>query len=346
MQLVALQGWIGKVKATINPFTGFKTSFFQKFAAAGKLRIFSRAVSAATGNFKKHFLSAMAVLLHQHQIALGRDWNHIDPVGKVHHVVLGHYAFVGKLTFVDPEPEKAGAINILGFKNFPMRHDYGSDHSMSLFVVATPIGNPGDITQRALDVLKSADLIIGEELKELRQILKSAGVQARAMDQLNEHSDAKDIEHFVIECRSKQVALVSDCGTPGFCDPGADLVKACRDAGIQVSGVPGASSLMTLLSVAGVRVDQFLFAGFLPVKAEQRQEQLNKLARESRPIVLMETPYRAEKFVQEIGKRFPDRLCILGLNLTQENEQVIRTKGKDLHKHGPYADMEPILLIT
>lgn len=216
---------------------------------------------------------------------------------------------------------------------------------MPLFVVATPIGNPADISQRAIDVLKNADLIIGEELKVLRQTLKAAGVQAKAMDQLNEHSGAKDIEHFVIECRSKQVALVSDCGTPGFCDPGADLVKACRDAGVAVHGVPGPSSLMALLSVAGVRVDQFLFAGFLPAKAEPREQALNKLAREPRPLVLMETPYRCEKFIQDIAKRFPDRLCIVGLNLTQDSERVIRAKGKDLHKNGPYQDAEPVVLI-
>lgn len=214
---------------------------------------------------------------------------------------------------------------------------------MALFVVATPIGNPKDISMRALEVLKSAELIIGEELKELRQILKNAGVQALAMDQLNEHSTSKDIEFFVGECRSKNVALVSDCGTPGFCDPGSDLVKACRDSGIAIYPVPGASSLMAFLSVCGVRLDEFLFAGFLPSKSDLRDKKFKELTREKRPIILMETPYRCEKFFQDLAQYFPERLCIVGLNLTQANEVVIQSKGKDLKFSSEAA--EPIALI-
>lgn len=109
---------------------------------------------------------------------------------------------------------------------------------MPLFVVATPIGNNQDFTERARQAITEADLVIGEELKVLRQTLKAVGVQARAMDQLNEHSGPADIEHFVEQCRTKNVALVSDCGTPGFCDPGADLVRACHDEKIRVVPVP------------------------------------------------------------------------------------------------------------
>jgi len=214
---------------------------------------------------------------------------------------------------------------------------------MPLFVVATPIGNSLDFTARALDILRSADLIIGEELKVLRQTLKAAGVNGKALDQLNEHSDAKDIEHFVGECRGKTVALVSDCGTPGFCDPGADLVAACARASIEVRPVPGASSLMTLLSVCGVRVDQFLFAGFLPAKAEARAAVLAELKREKRPFVLMETPYRAGKFVQDLASTFPKHHCVLGLDLTGENELVWRGPAGKLPQD--ISDREPIALL-
>ncbi|MBX3021698.1 MAG: methyltransferase [Bdellovibrionales bacterium] len=216
---------------------------------------------------------------------------------------------------------------------------------MALFVVATPIGNTGDITTRALEQLRSADLIIGEELKALRQILKAAGVQARAMDQLNEHSRPADIEHFVNECREKNVALVSDCGTPGFCDPGADLVAACYDAEVPVHALPGASSLMALLSVCGVRVDAFTFFGFLPAKNEQRAQALNELKRERRACIVMETPYRCAKLVEDLSTNFGDRFCVLALNLTQEKERVVRAFGRDLAKHGPFDDAEPVVLI-
>jgi 16S rRNA (cytidine1402-2'-O)-methyltransferase len=216
---------------------------------------------------------------------------------------------------------------------------------MPLFVVATPIGNTADFSLRALETLRGADLIIGEELKVLRQTLKAAGVQGVPLEQLNEHSDAKDLEHFVGECTTKNVALVSDCGTPGFCDPGADLVAACARANILVKPVPGVSSLMTLLSVCGVRVDQFLFQGFLPAKAELRSKALADLKRETRPFILLETPYRCEKFVAELASAFPGHSIVLGLDLTGEGEKVVRCLGRELSRHGPFGDREPIVLI-
>jgi 16S rRNA (cytidine1402-2'-O)-methyltransferase len=217
---------------------------------------------------------------------------------------------------------------------------------MALFVVATPIGNDKDFTLRALEVLKSAELVIGEELKALRPILKAAGVMAPAMEQLNEHSTSEDIEFLLGECRTKSVALVSDCGTPGFCDPGADLVAACRKAGVAVVSVPGASSLMALLSVAGVRVDQFVFAGFLPPKSGERESALVGLVKEKRSIVLLETPYRCEQLVKDLVTHFASRECVLGLNLTQSSERVVRCLGRDLVKLGPFTDAEPIVLIV
>jgi 16S rRNA (cytidine1402-2'-O)-methyltransferase len=216
---------------------------------------------------------------------------------------------------------------------------------MALYVVSTPIGNPKDITLHAVDILTSADLVIGEEMKVLRQILKNVGVQAPATETLNEHSDEKDIEFLVGECRDKIVALVSDCGTPGFCDPGADLVKACRKAGITVHSAPGASSLMALLSVAGERIDEFVFKGFLPAKKEDRAAQLKSLANESRTIVLMDTPYRLRTLLEDVAATFPNRQCILGLNLTSENENVIYALGKALPEKIQTKEAEPILLV-
>lgn len=216
---------------------------------------------------------------------------------------------------------------------------------MSLFVVATPIGNPEDLSPHAAEVLKSADLVIGEELKVLRQILKHAGVQAKSIDQLNEHSKPGDIQFLLNECRTKKVALVSDAGTPGFCDPGADLVKACHQAGVLVRPVPGPSSLMALLSVCGVRLDQFVFHGFLPPKADKRELAWAAIAREKRPVIIMETPYRCDLLMEELTKHFSKRLCVIGLNLTQDNERLIRSKAKELPQMMPFGDNEPIVLI-
>ncbi len=216
---------------------------------------------------------------------------------------------------------------------------------MALFVIATPIGNPQDISERALAQLRAAELVIGEELKVLRQTLKSAGVSAPQMEQLNEHSDKADIEFFVSQCKAKNVALVSDCGTPGFCDPGADLVAACIQAQIPVHAVPGASSLMALLSIAGFRVDRFLFYGFLPAKVDARKQALAELKGSKLPLVLMETPYRAQAFLHDIQAHFPNWECVIGGNLTGSTELVLRGKGRDVTKQAPPGDFEPIALL-
>ncbi len=216
---------------------------------------------------------------------------------------------------------------------------------MPLFVVATPIGNKKDFGQRAIETLANADLIIGEELKELRQILKAAGVQAKALDQLNEHSRPADIEHFVNEIRFKKVALVSDCGTPGFCDPGAELVDAVYRAGLEVQSIPGPSSLMAFLSICGVRLDRFSFMGFVPAKTENREKFWRDIKSIQLPVIFMETPYRCRKMLDELATFAPQRFCVVGLNLTQEHQRVLRGSGADCAKI-EIDNAEPIVLIT
>src|SRR5947207_403646 len=119
--------------------------------------------------------------------------------------------------------------------------------AMSLHLVAVPIGDPGDITQRAIATLAAADIVVGEERKEVSKLLKALGVQGKRMELLNEHSKDSDVTELAGFCRELKVALVTDCGTPGFCDPGARLVAACRSQNTAMTTVPGASSLMCLL---------------------------------------------------------------------------------------------------
>ncbi|MCB0351594.1 MAG: methyltransferase, partial [Bdellovibrionales bacterium] len=143
-----------------------------------------------------------------------------------------------------------------------------------LFIVATPIGNYSDITLRALELLKTCDILIGEEHRVASTMLKKLGLEQREIYLLNEHSNKKDIDELVKLCAEKNVALISDCGTPGFSDPGAELIERCRKNNIQVSSAPGASSLMTLLSLSSQRINQFVFVGFLPANNEARVEAL------------------------------------------------------------------------
>jgi 16S rRNA (cytidine1402-2'-O)-methyltransferase len=194
---------------------------------------------------------------------------------------------------------------------------------MSLCLIATPIGNPGDISLRAIETLKESDLIIGEEKRELMPFLKAHGLEKREVDFLNEHSRPGDVENFVELCKTKKVCLVSDCGTPGFCDPGADLVAACRKAGVEIHAVPGASSLMTLVSLAGMKLSSFVFLGFLPAESEQRKKALDDLKRERRAVVLMDTPYRLSKLLGELSEAASNRRVVLGCDLTKPSQVVL-----------------------
>ena len=142
------------------------------------------------------------------------------------------------------------------------------------------------------------------------------------MHQLNEHSKKEDLEDLLELCKTKDCALISDCGTPNFCDPGAALVKLCRKHNIPVKSLPGPSSLMHILSLSSERIDQFLFRGFLPAKTELRQRALQELKGIKTPVIIMDTPYRLNKTISELAGTMPKRKALLGLNLTAEDEYV------------------------
>lgn len=201
---------------------------------------------------------------------------------------------------------------------------------MALTLVATPIGNPQDMGLHALDVLKAADLIILEEFKESTVVLRAHAISGKKYEQLNEHSTPEDLARLTELCRTQNVALITDCGTPGFCDPGADLVASCRRQKIVVRSVPGASSLMTLLSLSGERLDQFLFRGFLPAENVAREATWKEIKKEKRAMILMDTPYRFQKMLQELGLHFPLRRVLILLDATQPTEQVLEGTGKEL----------------
>ncbi len=201
-----------------------------------------------------------------------------------------------------------------------------------LVLVAVPIGNPKDISQRAIEHLKSCQSLILEERGAGQRWLKYIGVQKEpsCIYQLNEHSKQEDIQELTGLCENQEVALITDAGTPGFCDPGALLVKACRQKGIPVITVPGASSLTCLLSLSSLNIRQFYFAGFLPAENEERNRTLSKLKSQNDAIVVMDTPYRLKKMANEIATHFPQRKILFCSNLTQEDEIQIECQGTKL----------------
>lgn len=216
---------------------------------------------------------------------------------------------------------------------------------MALTLVPTPIGNSDDFSLRAIECLKNAEIIILEERKESTVWLRAIGITGKTYETLNEHSTREDVKHLADLCAERDCALITDCGTPGFCDPGADLVKECRTRRIPVKALPGPSSLMTLLSLSSERLDQFVFRGFLPVKAEERDQAWKELAAETKATVVLETPYRMGKWLAECARFLPERKVLMAINLTQESELIVEALGKHLQDKVPAGKAEFIALI-
>ena len=202
----------------------------------------------------------------------------------------------------------------------------------SLYVVALPIGDKNDITLRALEVLKSADLLVAEESSTVRKIFHDYGFKTEFF-LLNEHNEAKDAS-FVLECLAKgeNVALISDCGTPAFADPGTILIDFCHRKNIRVIPVPGASSLLSALSVSGFNIKKFYFAGFINLQKEARQSDWEFLKKKNETIVVMETPYRIDLFFEELAIHFPEREICFCYKATMPEEIIKRGKAGALYK--------------
>lgn len=214
-----------------------------------------------------------------------------------------------------------------------------------LYVVATPIGDIQEISLRALEVLKNAEIIICEGTKETSKLLRSHGITGKTYEVLDEHTKSDDLPRLLELCQNHTCALVTDCGTPSFCDPGADLVGLCRNKGITVKTILGASSLMGLISLSGRRIDQFVFRGFLSAETEQRKLDLIALKSEERAIVLMDTPYRLKKTLQDMKDHMSDRHFLLALNLSQESETILEGRIDKVAGLCPFEKAEFMLLI-
>jgi 16S rRNA (cytidine1402-2'-O)-methyltransferase len=196
----------------------------------------------------------------------------------------------------------------------------------TLYLVATPIGNPDDITFRALKVLKEADLIVCEELKEGRKILSTYQIEPKEIDTLNEHNESLKVEKIINDLKlGKNVALISDAGTPVFSDPGSLLVKQAIKEGIKIVPVPGASALLLALIVSGFNIEKFVYYGWLSQKRQRRREELRRLKGEQRTVVIFETPYRIIPVLEDIGAVLGvDRKVCVAFNLTMPDEEIVR----------------------
>jgi len=200
-----------------------------------------------------------------------------------------------------------------------------------LYIVSTPIGNYEDITLRALRVLEESDFIICEEFKEARRLLSHFKIKKELIS-LNEHNE-KEVASEVISLlkEGKSIALISDCGTPLFSDPGNYLVKLAIQNNIEIVPVPGVSSLLTALVGSGFEFEKFYYYGWLSPKKDIRRKQLWDLRKIKDTIVLLDTPYRLKSLMEDVVKILgPDIPCVLAFELTKENEKFYRTNAGNI----------------
>jgi len=194
-----------------------------------------------------------------------------------------------------------------------------------LYVVATPIGNLEDISQRALRVLAEADVVAAEDTRHSRALLARHGVD-RPLLALHEHNEEQQARRLVERlCAGESVALISDAGTPLLSDPGYRLVGLAAEAGIEVVAVPGASAVTAALSISGLPTDRFAFEGFLPARGAARRKALDHLRSETRTLVFFESSHRIADCLQDLAAEFgAERRAAVCREMTKQFETVLR----------------------
>ena len=192
----------------------------------------------------------------------------------------------------------------------------------TLYLVATPIGNLEDITLRALRVLGEVDLIAAEDTRVTRKLLSHYDIHTRTTSYHEHNRASKTPTLLAALAEGKDVALVTDAGTPAVSDPGDDLVRAALDQGLRVASVPGPSAVTAALAVSGMLVDQFVYLGFLPRRGADRRRLLRSLADEERAIVLLETPHRLRAGLTDALEALGDRPVSVCRELTKLYEEV------------------------
>jgi 16S rRNA (cytidine1402-2'-O)-methyltransferase len=192
-----------------------------------------------------------------------------------------------------------------------------------LYLCATPIGNLGDITKRVVDTLREVDLIAAEDTRNSRKLAEVFQI-ATPMTSYHEHNKEEKGQQLVAKLiEGQNIALITDAGTPAISDPGELLVQMCRDAGISVTSLPGASACVTALSLSGISSRRFCFEGFLPTSKKERREILEELKGESRTIIIYEAPHHLIDTLKELEEALGDRKLAICRELTKKYETVM-----------------------
>ncbi len=207
----------------------------------------------------------------------------------------------------------------------------------TLYIVATPIGNLGDITLRAIKVLKEVDIIAAEDTRHTLKLLNHLEI-SKPLISYHRHNEDIKTDVLIKELKEgKNIALVSDAGTPGICDPGEEVIKKCIEEEIPVIPIPGACAMINALICSGLNTKEFEFIGFLPLNKKNRKEKLEEIRNASKTIILYEAPHKLETTLKDLKEIIGNRKVVLARELTKIHEEYIREdidtlieKAKDL----------------
>ena len=202
-----------------------------------------------------------------------------------------------------------------------------------LYVVATPIGNLGDITLRAIETLKSADVVAAEDTRRSGMLLKHVGIKKPFISYHEHNEAARTMELVERLARGENIALITDAGMPGLSDPGLRLIRECIKRAVPFTIIPGPSSILTALTGSGFSTQKFSFCGFLPVKSGQRERELRAAAEREETVIFFESPYRLTKTLAACADIMPDRQLCVARELTKKFEEFRRGTASELLAH-------------
>ena len=214
-----------------------------------------------------------------------------------------------------------------------------------LYIVATPIGNLEDITLRAIRVLKEVDLIAAEDTRHTLKLLYHLEISKPLISYHRHNEDVKtDILIHKLQ-EGQNIALVSDAGTPGICDPGEEVIKACIECGISVIPIPGACAMVNALIVSGIDTKEFIFFGFLPLHKKLRKEKLIEIKNANKTVILYEAPHKLNTTLKDLKEILGNRQVVLAREITKIHEEYIRGTVEEILAKSDTLKGEMILVI-